>query len=133
MPMCKISLNVLVKLKNNPFSQRRRWRLRSEKKRPFFYVFLETHVYQQCIPTIFRVTPPPPPPGALICDSQTVQLWGRVKSMDSTAIFTLYSVNTPLIATPCSWRIGKALLCGSKGREIESSHSQQFFAIILVN
>ena len=47
--------------------------------------------------------------------------------MDSTAIFTLYSVNTPLIATPCSWRttivIGKALLCGSKGRErSESSH-----------
>ena len=29
-------------------------------------------------------------------------------------IFTLYSVNTPLIATPWSWRIGKALLCGTK-------------------
>ena len=44
----------------------------------------------------FFFSPPPPP--------EPLGLWGRVKSMDSTAIFTLYSVNTPLIATPCLWR-----------------------------
>ena len=36
----------------------------------------------------------------------------------------IYSVNTPLalIATPWSWRIGKALLCGTKGLEFESAY-----------
>ena len=63
-----------------------------------------------------------------------LSLWTQTSNKYSWhTIFTLYSVNTPLIATPCSWRIGKALLSGSKGWEFESSHSQQSFAIWILD
>ena len=39
-----------------------------------------------------------------------VRVYSTANEYSWHTIFTLYSVNTSLIATPCSWRIGKALV-----------------------